>query len=144
MSIPDTLLSDNKNLSVNAFPFAIKSTLESIHVAQQLVATTRERMQEMEDAAYITVCSMKAEGTDKPVYTNDKLRDIATRMRLADNREYTDLQFKLADAESMKAARNARYEGLRAAFRVALIDHELMQLGARDGVATRPVLGGVA
>jgi hypothetical protein len=107
---------------IETHPEEIEQAIVRIHTAQEEVDSLRARISVIEDRVTMEILRERDE-KDKPLYSNDTLRDIARRERLRADDAYNDLQLKLGQAEFVKVSRAARLERLKREFQIALADY---------------------
>jgi hypothetical protein len=78
-----------------------------------------------------SVIAAKGEN-DKPLYSNDKARDIAVYFALRADSSYNQDRATERILEHKKATLETECERLRREYRISLIDYERAQLGRRD------------
>ena len=94
------------------------------------LADLRDFMHRQEFEAAVSVADQRGEN-DKPMYSNDHKRELATLQALDSNPEYRDNCNVARQLEQRKAALAAEIDRLRREHRIALIDYESSQLGRR-------------
>jgi hypothetical protein len=87
------------------------------------VAGIREDMRIVEMRALADVLSETSEA-GKPVYSNDKQRDVALTARLFADKEYRDWQYELRTLDLERQIKLARVERLRAEWNLYLIEQQ--------------------
>jgi hypothetical protein len=94
------------------------------------LANLRTIIHRQELEAAVSVADQRGEN-NKPLYSNDQKRELATLQALASNAEYKDNCQVARQLEQRKTALAAEIDRLRREHRLALIDYEASQLGRR-------------
>lgn len=118
-------------MKVTDYPREIERAALDLAATCEELSETRDRIKEAELEALASVIAAKGEN-DKPLYSNDKARDIAVHLALRSDSSYNQDRATERILEHKKATVEAEIERLRREYRIALIDYERAQLGRRD------------
>ena len=117
--------------AITEYPRQIEEATLSLLDIEEELATLRDRLKDAE--VEIQAAVLDARGDDnKPLYSNDRARDIALHRSLRADDDYQRDRSTERILEHKKAALEAEIERLRREYRIALIDYEREQLGRRD------------
>jgi hypothetical protein len=117
--------------TINSYPTEIERAALDLAATCEELSETRERIREAEIETLATVMAAKGEN-DKPLYSNDKARDIAVFFALRADSSYCQDKATERIIERKKVTLEAEIERLKREYRIALIDYERAQLGRRD------------
>ncbi|HXG66560.1 MAG TPA: hypothetical protein VNO70_15780 [Blastocatellia bacterium] len=118
-------------MDVRDYPKEIEALSLELAEATSDLAAVREQMEVEEMETLSTILHARDEA-GKPLYGNDKARDIARHRALRDSDTYRQYQLMERGLEARKAAIAAKLERLRKEFSIALLEFEATQLGRRS------------
>jgi hypothetical protein len=118
-------------MELRDYPREIERAAQALAATVEEIADVRDLLKSWELDALETV--IEARGEDqKPLYTNDKARELAVARTLKNLSTYQQDRARLRTLERKKATLEAECERLRREYRIALIDYEREQIGRRD------------
>lgn len=116
--------------AITEYPRQIEEATLSLLDIEEELATLRDRLKDAEIEALAAV--LAATGEDqKPLYSNDRARDIALHRTLKANEAYQRDRATERQLERDRATLEAELDRLRRLFRIFLIGYERQQLGPR-------------
>jgi hypothetical protein len=118
-------------MKVTDYPKQIEAVALDIAATCEELSETRDRIKEAELETLASVIAAKGEN-DKPLYTNDRARDIAVYFALRADSSYNQDKATERILERKKATLEAEIDKLRREYRIAVIDYERAELGRRD------------
>ena len=118
-------------MKVIDYPREIERAALDLAATCEELSETRDRIKEAEIETLSTVMAAKGEN-DKPLYSNDRARDIAVYFALRADSSYCQDKATERILEHKKATIEAELDRLRREYRIALIDYEREQLGRRE------------
>jgi hypothetical protein len=118
-------------MKINDYPKEIERAGLDLAATIEELSETRERIRITEIETLANVMAAKG-GNDKPLYSNDRARDIAVHFALRADSSYNQDLATVRILEHKKATIEWEVERLRREYRIALIDYEREQLGRRD------------
>lgn len=111
------------------YPQEIEQTGIKIANLSREINAIRGDMRELEIEQVGEVLSASDPETGKPLFTNDKQRDYALAVRLAEDGQYNALKANLAERELEKGIAAAKLERLRGEFKLHLIERQAEYIG---------------
>jgi hypothetical protein len=118
-------------MKVTDYPKQIEAAALDLAATILELSEVREQMKTAEIETLATVIEARSE-EGKPLYSNDKARDIALFFALRADSSYCQDKATERILEHKKATLEAECERLRREYRISLIDYEREQLGRRD------------
>ena len=118
-------------MKITDYPIEIERAALDLAATCEKLSETRDRIKEAELEAMASVIAAKGEN-DKPLYSNDKAREIAGFFALRSDSSYNQDRATERILERKRATLETEIERLRREYRTALIDYERAQLGRRD------------
>jgi hypothetical protein len=116
--------------AITEYPRQIEEATLSLLDIEEELATLRDRLKDAE--VEIQAAVLDARGDDnKPLYSNDRARDIALHRALKVNRAYQKDRATERQLERGRATLEAELDRLRRMYRIFLINFERQQLGPR-------------
>lgn len=118
-------------MKVQDYPREIERAALDLTATIEELAETRERIKSAEIETLASVLSARGED-QKPLYGNDKAREIAVFFVLRSDSAYNQDRSTERILEHKRATIEAEIDRLRREFRLAAIDYERAELGRRD------------
>ena len=118
-------------MKIQDYPKQIETAALDLSVTCEALSDLRERIRDQEIEALSAVIAARTED-QKPLYSNDKAREMAVHRSLKESESYQRDLATLRTLEHKRASLEAEIERLRREYRIALIDYEREQLGRRD------------
>lgn len=113
------------------YPREIERAVLDLAATNEELSTVCDQIRDAEMQTTQSVLNARGE-EDKPLYTNDKARDLAVYNSLRANESYQRDKATKRILEHKRATLEAEIERLRRESRFAAIDYERQQLGRRD------------
>jgi hypothetical protein len=118
------------NSLTHSYPGMIESALLQLADVNEQLADVRESLKDAELEAMAAAIEARTED-NKPIYSNDKAREIATHRALKADDGYQRDKATERILERKKIELEAQTERLRREYRISLINYEAQMLGHR-------------
>jgi hypothetical protein len=104
----------------------------AVHETTMAVLDCRAEQDKLYYAKFRYVHGLREDGTGKPKYPSEKLRDAIIARELDDDEAYRIARTALRNAEDAKANARQEFDRLERLFRINLIEYEAHSLGHRS------------
>jgi hypothetical protein len=115
---------------IHSYPQMIEACMAQLADVNEQLSDTREALRDAELEAMAAAIEARTED-NKPIYSNDKAREIATHRALKADEGYQRDRSTERILERRKVELEATAERLRREYRISLIEYEAQMLGHR-------------